>query len=64
MMSDEDFLNLKIGDDVIVTVFNLHTRYTLPAKTVGKSCSKIQVKYPDGRVSWKSKKVVMKMGIR
>lgn len=63
-MSDDDFYDLKAGDEVVVVAFTLHSRYTVTAKAIGKSCTKIQVVYPDGRVSWKSKKVVMMKGVR
>ena len=63
-MSDNDFNTLRIGDEVNVVAFTLHSKQVITAKVVGKSFSKIQVEYQNGRVAWKSKKVVMMKGDR
>ena len=57
-MSINEFKGLKVGDKVNVVLFigYKHTMSRLPV--TGKSISKVQVKYPDGRLVWKSIKVL------
>ena len=40
-MSDNDFYELKVGDEVSVVAFTMYKKYSVSAKVLGKSISKI-----------------------